>query len=159
MKKIIFIIIITLTNMCTICLFCGCYQQGHSYYYPTSQTYTPKLSVDPKSYSKNKQVPQVDPEPVTNLDKYMKIINDSGLNTYISEVHQDNKTATIKVRDSWHFQHYQLRLQCAQKLWLIWASLVSPNDPDLAIIYLVDNNGNNVGGSGWLGGSVIKVQK
>ena len=140
-------------------LLIGCAPSTNGDHYLFREPSPNRASLENVPEIETKQPPQVTPEPTTNLDKYLKIINDSGLNSYISEVSLDNKTATIKVRDSWHFQHYQLRLQCAQNLWTAWASLVSPNDPDRAIIYLIDNNGNNVGGSGWLGGSMIKVQK
>jgi hypothetical protein len=67
--------------------------------------------------------------------------------------------AVITVTNSWHYQPYQTRLQAAQNLWKVWATLASPDKPDRARIKLVDLNGNRVGGSSWLAGSVIDVSK
>jgi hypothetical protein len=52
----------------------------------------------------------------------------------------------------------QSDLQAAQNLWSGWSGIHSPKSPDDAILRIVDGNGNEVGGSGALGGSVIWVQ-
>lgn|GEM_PF-5028890 len=57
----------------------------------------------------------------------------------------------------WHFMPKQMRLQAAQAYWLIWAKIYSPQDLDKAKITLKDQMGNNVGGSSWLAGSIVKV--
>ena len=68
-------------------------------------------------------------------------------------------TATFTVENEWHLTHYQVRLQMAQALWNIWASIASPTDPDYARISIRDKMGNEVGGSRALGGSLIWVQE
>ncbi len=67
--------------------------------------------------------------------------------------------AKITVNNLWHVRPYQVRLQDAQTLWEIWAQIASPANPDSARIELVDLNGNAVGGSRALAGSLIWVQK
>ena len=65
--------------------------------------------------------------------------------------------ATVTVSDLWHIRHKQVRLQDAQALWAAWAIVASPAEPDRAFLKLVDYNGNSVGGSSWLAGSVVSV--
>ena len=65
----------------------------------------------------------------------------------------------VHVAQGWHSLTYQFRLQGAQGFWGVWATIVRPQDPDSARIKLVDAMGNEVGGSGWIGGSSIWVQK
>ncbi len=65
----------------------------------------------------------------------------------------------ITVADGWHYQPYQMRLQAAQNLWSAWAKIRSPSDVDKARISIVDMNGNEVGGSRMLAGSLIWVQE
>lgn len=60
-------------------------------------------------------------------------------------------TVTLTVGDIWHIHHKQIRLQDTQNLWKLWALVASPKDPDKARISIVDQNGNEVGGSGILG--------
>jgi hypothetical protein len=67
--------------------------------------------------------------------------------------------ATLMVKDIWHVRHYQVRLQDAQTLWKTWAMIASPKEMDNARIVLVDGNGNEVGGSRALAGSLIWVQE
>ena len=69
----------------------------------------------------------------------------------------ENGVLTIRLEDGWHFLPKQIRLQYAQNMWAIWAKKSSPEKVDSARIKLVDKNGNKVGGSGWLGGSTVKV--
>lgn len=71
----------------------------------------------------------------------------------------DSWKATLTVKNIWHVRHYQVRFQDAQTLWQAWAAIASPKDPDKARISLVDGNGNEVGGSRILGGSLIWVQE
>ncbi len=71
----------------------------------------------------------------------------------------DDYEVRITVSISWHYFPYQVRLDAAQNLWNIWAAIRSPSDPDRARIELVSLNGNKVGGSRWLAGSLIWVQK
>lgn len=69
----------------------------------------------------------------------------------------ENGVLTIRLEDGWHYLPKQIRLQYAQNMWSIWAKKSSPEKVDSARIKLVDKNGNKVGGSSWLGGSVVKV--
>jgi WD40 repeat protein len=65
---------------------------------------------------------------------------------------------TITVADSWHYQPKTIRLIQAQNIQKAWAAIHSPEDPDLAHIKLIDANGNTVGWSSWLGGTVVYVK-
>lgn len=77
---------------------------------------------------------------------------------YISQYFiNENGVLTIRLEDGWHYLPKQIRLQYAQNMWSIWAKKSSPEKVDSARIKLVDKNGNKVGGSGWLGGSDVKV--
>ena len=68
----------------------------------------------------------------------------------------------IFVDDSWHYSPKQVRLQAAQNLWEKWAriSIASGRveNADAARVRIVDQNGNEVGGSRVWGGSLIWVQ-
>ncbi len=77
----------------------------------------------------------------------------------ITKISVQGDEATVTVVDSFHSLPYQNRLQFAQNLWKAWASIDSPNDVDKARISIVDRNGNEVGGSGFLGGSTVWVQQ
>ncbi|MBI5189913.1 MAG: hypothetical protein HZA22_04505 [Nitrospirae bacterium] len=63
----------------------------------------------------------------------------------------------IQVTNGWHYQPKQIRLQAAQNLWNLWVNVQRPTDADHARISIVDLNGNEVGGSRVLGGSLIWV--
>jgi tetratricopeptide (TPR) repeat protein len=95
-----------------------------------------------------------------DLDSFMATLNAAGIDkSIIDRVSAKDDELTIVVANSWHFQPYQIRLQAAQNLWSLWATIRSPNDPDKARIELTDYNGNSVGGSRWLAGSLIWVKK
>lgn len=68
------------------------------------------------------------------------------------------KTATITVAPDWHTEAYQNRLQLAQALQNIWAQETGGN-PDHARLSLIDQLGNEVGGSRVWAGSLIWVQE
>lgn len=72
---------------------------------------------------------------------------------------RDDNELRITVANTWHYQPHQIRLQAAQNLWGVWAKLRSPDNLDHARIKLLDQNGNDVGGSGWLAGSMVNVKK
>jgi len=97
------------------------------------------------------------------LDAYMAVLKaaDVGLvkRVAVRKVGDDIWEATLTVDNLWHIRHYQIRLQDAQTLWEAWARIASPNDLDKARISLVDLNGNEVGGSRWLAGSLIWAKK
>jgi hypothetical protein len=80
-------------------------------------------------------------------------------NSFIDRCSVEDNELVIVVTDVWHEQPYQLRLQTAQNLWNLWAKIRSLRDPDEARIKLTDYNGNSVGGSRWLAGSLIWVQE
>lgn len=95
-------------------------------------------------------------------DRYLRRLREMGVDeSLVLKVTRglDDNEAKITVSNSWHFFPYQVRLEAAQNLWKIWASICSPSDPDKARIELVSINGNKVGGSRWLAGSLIYVQK
>jgi len=97
------------------------------------------------------------------LNAYMKVIELHEMAAKLVEsvsVERDGDrwTATITVTNLWHIRDKQLRLQDGQNLWKLWAVLTSKNEPDKSRIKLVDLNGNEVGGSRILGGSLIWVQ-
>lgn len=92
-------------------------------------------------------------------DSYLIVLVGGGLDSaIITDVYVlDERTVQVAVSDAWHYQPKQIRTQLAQRMWAAWASVASPSDSDRARIKLVDQLGNNVGGSGWLGGSMISV--
>ena len=95
-----------------------------------------------------------------DLDSFMTVLKTAGIdNSIIDRCSANDNELTIVVTNAWHFQPYQIRFQAAQNLWSLWAKLRSPNDPDKARIELTDYNGNSVGGSRWLAGSLIWVKK
>ena len=98
------------------------------------------------------------------LEDYLKKINEVGMNQYLELVsykYADTNECSIviKVRNTWHYQQKQIRLQAAQNLWNLWSQEYYLEDTkDNCRMELVDLNGNNVGGSSWLGGSVVNVK-
>lgn len=68
-------------------------------------------------------------------------------------------SATITVSNLWHVRAYQVRFQDAQTLWNMWARTAPTKDADSARISIVDQNGNEVGGSRVWAGSLIWVQE
>lgn len=97
------------------------------------------------------------------LDAYMAVLEAADVrlvkSVSVRRIGDDGWQATLTVADIWHLRHYQLRLQDAQSLWEAWARIASPKAPDSARIKLVDQRGNEVGGSRVLGGSLIWVQE
>lgn len=96
------------------------------------------------------------------LDGYLAVINTSGMNEFVSTIEAKAPSYTdleIAVKNVWHYQPKQVRLQAAQSLWELWAGKYCPEreTPDHCRITLVDLKGNVVGGSSWLAGSIIKV--
>jgi len=98
------------------------------------------------------------------LEGFIKKLDDAGMNQFIESVSYKYASTNecsiiVKVRDTWHYQLKQVRLQAAQNLWNLWARGYYPEDEkDKCRMELVDLNGNNVGGSSWLGGSVVSVK-
>ncbi|HUY31440.1 MAG TPA: SHD1 domain-containing protein [Pirellulales bacterium] len=103
-------------------------------------------------------------EKARQSDLFMERLADKGIDrSMIGSVSVKGETATIRlsatVSNEWDIAEYQRRLQLAQGLWKLWASIASPGDPDKARITLVDFNGNEVGGSRIRRGSLIWVQQ
>lgn len=98
------------------------------------------------------------------LEGYIKKLDDVGMNQFIELISYkyastDECSIVVRVRNTWHYQHKQIRLQAAQNLWNLWSqSYYLETEKDKCRMELVDLNGNNVGGSSWLGGSVIGVK-
>jgi hypothetical protein len=98
------------------------------------------------------------------LGTYIKALDDIGMNQFLVSVtykyrSTDECSIVIVVRDTWHYQHKQLRLQAAQNLWKLWSQSYDLEDKkDTCRMDLVDGNGNVVGGSSWMGGSVVNVK-
>ncbi len=96
----------------------------------------------------------------SDLQTFTDVLKNAGVDSsIIARTSQREDTLTIVVGNVWHHQHYQDRLQVAQNLWKIWAHIRSPNDLDSARLKLTDLNGNVVGGSRLLAGSLIWVKK
>ncbi|MFH0942658.1 MAG: hypothetical protein V1810_00610, partial [Candidatus Beckwithbacteria bacterium] len=98
------------------------------------------------------------------LEGYIKKLDDVGMNQFIESVSYeyastDECSIVVKVRNTWHYQLKQVRLQAAQNLWSLWSqSYYLESEKDKCRMELVDLNGNNVGGSSWLGGSLVNVK-
>jgi hypothetical protein len=97
------------------------------------------------------------------LDTYVALLNAAEVklvkNVSVKRIGDGIWKATLTVDNLWHVRHRQIRLQDTQTLWEAWAEIASPNEPDKAIIKIVDLRGNEVGGSRVLGGSLIWVQE
>lgn len=88
------------------------------------------------------------------LKKFVAQLNKAGVTReLVASVSTDGTTditLIITVGNLWHVRHKQIRLQDAQALAKLWASM-SPAGGN-ARIKLVDHMGNEVGGTGLLGG-------
>lgn len=94
-----------------------------------------------------------------SFGKFQKVIDDANRAAHFvnSTRITDDGTVVLKVANAWHTQPYQMRLQVAQRFQQAWARLYSPDNSDKARISIVDNNGNEVGGSRVWGGEMIWV--
>lgn len=97
-----------------------------------------------------------------NLQGYIDLINATGMNVYVNSVDYYNgfKWIEITVKNTWHYEPKQIRLQAAQTLWRVWATQFCPEKEtiDNCRIILIDLAGNEVGGSSAWGGSVVNVK-
>lgn len=131
----------------------------------------PPFKNDPRPVAK-RSTPDADKPPVlprrdTAEDSQVKagLLRDALLETsketgkLIGSVSAKEDLAIFEVKNSWHSAPYQVRLQLAQNFWKVWASVNGAPDLDTSRIKLVDLNGNEVGGSRLLGGSLIWVQE
>lgn len=97
-----------------------------------------------------------------NLSAYSTTLDAAGVTIVRNigvKLNGDLWTVTLKVDNEWHYKPYQIRLQDTQTFWQVWAQIASPNEPDKARISIEDLNGNEVGGSRILAGSMIWVQE
>lgn len=95
---------------------------------------------------------------VNEVNEFMSAVRDhdpEGL--LIESASARGNQLTITVTSTWHEQNYQTRLQLAQLLWNLWSGIHSPNNLDDSRIKIVDYNGNRVGGSGVIAGSMVGV--
>lgn len=97
-----------------------------------------------------------------NLQGYIDLINATGMNVYVDSVgyYSGFKWIEVTVKNTWHYEPKQIRLQAAQTLWEVWATQFCPEEETLdnCRIRLVDLAGNEVGGSSAWGGSVVNVK-
>lgn len=75
----------------------------------------------------------------------------------LGDIRLDGDEVIVAVENIWHFLPYQIRYQHTENMWHAWALAYSPEKPDKAKISIVDLNGNEVGGSRFLAGSLIWV--
>ena len=116
----------------------------------------------PKTKETQKQPPVTTRAASNDIAEYNKLIRSIDAKGDIVKSASEGLTPDqikITIANSWHYEPYQVRLQLAQKLWEAWARLHSPGEPDKARIKIVDLNGNEVGGSRILAGSLIWVQE
>lgn len=126
---------------------------------PISHAHSQRLQTAPtltRTISTTSSPPTPDQSPA---EKMLQLLNEAGAGSLIHEIKTDGYNATITVANGWHYMVYQERLQSAQNLWKIWATLSDPPEYDHAFISITDYNGNRVGGSRWLAGSLIWVKK
>lgn len=115
--------------------------------------------------TKEKQIKTIVEKRKKILDSYISKLNEVGMNQFVEMVSYKYADANecsivVKVRDTWHYQLKQIRLQAAQNLWELWSqSYYLEDKKDKCRMELVDLNGNNVGGSSWLGGSILNVKE
>lgn len=91
-----------------------------------------------------------------NLDVFRRLIAGR---PYVRTVSASGFYATITVDNDWHRQPKQIRLQHAQWLQQRWVAALGVDDGDKARIKVVDLQGNEVGGSRIVGGSLIWVDE
>lgn len=109
---------------------------------------------------KNRLIEEEKTRPKKELAKFIKTVeavDHSG--ALFSSASVDEGRLILTVKSGWHYQPYQIRLQAAQNLWKLWATIHSPNEPDKARLKIRDINGNDVGGSRIWAGSLIWVQE
>jgi hypothetical protein len=96
---------------------------------------------------------------VEQFYRQIRQIDESG--SLIADVSPSSLASQVKVTvaSSWHYQPYQVRLDAAKSLWQRWALIACPSNLDYAYLKIVSTSGDRVGGSGWLGGSMIDVDK
>ena len=92
--------------------------------------------------------------------RFELVLRDVGIDrSLIRTISQRESTISLTVGSSWHSLSYTRRYDMAQVLWRSWASIYSPNEPDKAYLEIRDVSGRRVGGSRWLAGSLIWVDR
>jgi hypothetical protein len=95
-----------------------------------------------------------------DLKSYEEVLKLTSEVKFIDSIIEGTRSANqikITLKDQWHYLPYQIRLQKAQGLWKLWATIHAPENVDLARISLVDLEGNEVGGSRLVAGSMLWV--
>lgn len=118
-----------------------------------SPTPTPEPTPDESALAKEKLA--------RDVERFKVELKKAGVGNEIAFAFQgvDKHKLRVSVTDTWHIAPYQTRLQTAQRLQQAWARIHSPDKPDEARISMVDEMGNEVGGSRVWGGTLIWVQE
>jgi hypothetical protein len=95
----------------------------------------------------------------SHVTRFITLVDYQAESRYITRIGRNQQTIIVYVSDAWHFLPYQIRLQLAQNIWATWATAMNAPNPDHARVDIRDNNGNSVGGSKLLGGSLSWVSK
>lgn len=130
--------------------------------YPSSSNKTPeptKTQAEIKAEERQNKLEaeQAQANQEQALEGYAALINTSGMNKFVSNILVEGGDITITVENTWHYQPKQIRLQAAQVLWESWVGFCPKEAADRCRLTLEDMNGNKVGGSSWLAGSIIDV--
>lgn len=100
-----------------------------------------------------------DAETVHRFEQAVRVFDPDGTSIVAVEPAGYGGMILVTVSNEWYYQPYQIREHAAQNLWKMWAIIYSPENSDHARIKLLDLNGNRVGGSSILGGSLVDVDK
>ncbi len=96
----------------------------------------------------------------SELDRFKVVLAATNSSGFIRSASQDGPTLILVVSEEWRYGAYAARLEAAYQTWRCWATIRSPNDMNAAFLMLLDQYGNNVGGSRLFGGgSRIWVDK
>lgn len=93
-----------------------------------------------------------------SLDTFNELLQATDAKALVTKLDLKEHTLIVTVVNSWHYEPQQIRMQAAQNLWETWARVYAPKNVDRARLSVVDQNGNEVGGSRILGGSLIWVK-
>ncbi len=93
------------------------------------------------------------------ITRFITLVAYQSEGKYINKVGRRNETIVVYVDNAWHFLPYQIRFQMAQNIWATWVLASRAEVPDHARVDIRDNNGNSVGGSRFLGGSLSWVKE
>lgn len=87
-------------------------------------------------------------------DAFLESIRTCGNGTMFSEVATKDTMLVVVVTEEWNYAIYPARLEQARQMWRTWAALRSPNDMNSALLIMLDEYGNKVGGSRGLGSEI-----